>query len=440
MVIIKTSKGQSEYALFFYPFTIRQLEGMGLEAKKKKVLLRLPALKCPSARGEKEAKRIEALISNACKNWNFSELDSASREACGTMFRSLGIEVPASLGIGPEPRREFTLKDASKLFLTDPEIRDSPGRWRHEASLLNLVPRLGANTPVKLIKVAHLKQYQNDRLRERKQASTINRELATLSKLFRILVENDVVDVNPVRSLKALSTRSGERQVYLSFADVQLIASHCPKWYQDLIWTAYYTGARRGELLALTRKQVDLAKRIIVISPMATKEAHWKRIPIHQDLLPTIEPLVRFAPADTDNLFLLRDSKGARPIGLETFKNCWDRALTALEKSGEWKHARPRFHDLRHTWRTNARRSGIDFQIAETILGHQNKARSVSDRYGRISDKELLEAIEKLIVENGETEVLLAREITGKNGHGSNMGVTVEHQGKKKATQLGGLS
>jgi integrase len=439
MVIIKTSKGQSEYALFFYPFTVRQLEGMGLEAKKKKVLLRLPALKCPSAKGEKEAKRIEGLISQACKNWNFSDLDSVSREACARLFRNLGVQIPADIGDQYEIKREFTLKEACRLFLSDPEVSQCAGRARHESSLLNLAAKLGENTPIKSVWIQQLKQYQHDRLKEKAAPATINREFVTLSKLYTILVENRIIETNPVRLVKRLSAREGERQVYLSFADVQLIASHCPKWYQDIIWTAYYTGARRGELLGLTRKQVDLAKRIIVISPMATKEAHWKRIPIHQDLLPTIEPLVRFAPADTDSLFLLRDSKGARPIGLETFKNCWDRALTALEKSGVWKHARPRFHDLRHTWRTNARRSGIDFQIAETILGHQNKARSVSDRYGRISDKELLEAIDKLTVENGETEVLLAREITGKNGHGSNMGVTEEHQAKKKATQLGGL-
>ncbi|WP_353743188.1 hypothetical protein [Desulfomonile tiedjei] len=46
---------------------------------------------------------------------------------------------------------------------------------------------------------------------------------------------------------------------------------------------------RRGEILGLTRKQVNLSKRIIVLSPETTKEAHWKRVPIHKELIPILE-------------------------------------------------------------------------------------------------------------------------------------------------------
>lgn len=69
----------------------------------------------------------------------------------------------------------------------------------------------------------------------------------------------------------------------------------------------------------------------------------------------------------------------------------------------------PRFHDLRHTWRTNARRSGVDPQIAETIMGHVFRIRSVNDRYGRISDQELLKAIDMMNFDNGETEILVVQ-------------------------------
>lgn len=69
----------------------------------------------------------------------------------------------------------------------------------------------------------------------------------------------------------------------------------------------------------------------------------------------------------------------------------------------------PRFHDLRHTWRTNARRSGVDPQIAETIMEHVFRLRSVNDRYGRISDQELLKAIDMMNFDNGETEILVVQ-------------------------------
>ena len=68
----------------------------------------------------------------------------------------------------------------------------------------------------------------------------------------------------------------------------------------------------------------------------------------------------------------------------------------------------PRFHDLRHTWRTNARRSGVDAQIAESIIGHWLRGKSVNDRYGRIGNHELIDAIDKMSFDHGDTEILVS--------------------------------
>ncbi len=43
-----------------------------------------------------------------------------------------------------------------------------------------------------------------------------------------------------------------------------------------------------------------------------------------------------------------------------------------------------------------------------SILGHWFRGKSVSDRYGRISDQELVEAIDKMTFDHGETGILLA--------------------------------
>jgi integrase len=67
---------------------------------------------------------------------------------------------------------------------------------------------------------------------------------------------------------------------------------------------------------------------------------------------------------------------------------------------------RPRLHDLRHTWLTNARVSKIDHEIRQAILGHSDRMAPVSERYGRISDDELVSVIDLLVTDNGETEIL----------------------------------
>ena len=88
--------------------------------------------------------------------------------------------------------------------------------------------------------------------------------------------------------------------------------------------------------------------------------------------------------------------------------NCWPRACEALEEKELLKKPLPRFHDLRHTWKTNARRSGMDPEIREAILGHAERGKSVVERYGRISDQELVQAIDLMTFDHGETEILLA--------------------------------
>jgi integrase len=226
--------------------------------------------------------------------------------------------------------------------------------------------------------------------------------------MFQVLVEQRLVDANPCRLVKNLSQKSEERQAYLSQTDVQLIADHCPKWFRPIISTAYYTGMRRGEILGLTRKQVNLTKRMITLSPDDTKEAHWKRVPIHRELIPVLENALKVTCLGTEQVFLLKDGPSVRPLELETFKNPWPRACESLEEKELLAEPFPRFHDLRHTWKTNARRSGMDPEIREAILGHSSKQRLVSERYGRISDVELVKAIDAVTFDHGETEILVA--------------------------------
>jgi integrase len=106
---------------------------------------------------------------------------------------------------------------------------------------------------------------------------------------------------------------------------------------------------------------------------------------------------------ENDAVFLLHDRKGVRVPSLEGVKNCWPRACESLKLEKPW----PRFHDLRHTWKTNARRSGMDPEIRESILGHWFKEKSVVERYGRISDDELVRAVDRMTFDHGQTEIFV---------------------------------
>ncbi len=57
---------------------------------------------------------------------------------------------------------------------------------------------------------------------------------------------------------------------------------------------------------------------------------------------------------------------------------------------------RPTVHDLRHCWKTNAMRSGVHPAIADMILGHGDKKKSLQSLYLTISDQDLLDATDRM--------------------------------------------
>jgi hypothetical protein len=57
--------------------------------------------------------------------------------------------------------------------------------------------------------------------------------------------------------------------------------------------------------------------------------------------------------------------------------------------------SRPTVHDLRRCWKSNAMRSGVHLARADAILGHGNKKESLQSLYLTISDRDLLDAIDR---------------------------------------------
>lgn len=71
---------------------------------------------------------------------------------------------------------------------------------------------------------------------------------------------------------------------------------------------------------------------------------------------------------------------------------------------------KPTVHDLRHCWHTNSVRSGVHPAIADAILGHGDKKKSLQSLYMTISDDDLIRAIDMMRFDVGETEIWVKRQ------------------------------
>lgn len=62
----------------------------------------------------------------------------------------------------------------------------------------------------------------------------------------------------------------------------------------------------------------------------------------------------------------------------------------------------------------------MDPEIRENIMGHWHRGKTVTEKYGRISDEELILAVDSMTFDNGGTEILLSDGKKEKSDKGSN--------------------
>ena len=367
-----------------------------------------------SAKNEAEAKKIEKSVKTAFKIYRFDHLNPAELEVAVRIFENRGWKLPPELKM-PEAEEELTFIKAIKTYL---EADERHSRERNVYAIDRLVEYFGENLPLAEIKVPQIRQYRRSRL-EKVQNATVNRELSALSGIFKVQIEWENVDSNPCRMIDRLP--ESQRDNYVSWEDFNRLLDHS-WWLRDIIMMMYYTGMRFGEVVNLRWEMFKPERRMLVLPPSATKEGKSvkkakvssKRVPLRKEPMELLESLRK---GDGENVIRATGlifsysgryinhcgTKQGKPINRSMVRKAWKRAIGLACLDGL------QIRDIRHTWKTNAQRSGIDPTIRNAIVGHSSQ-RPVEDRYIKVSDEELLKAIDSMIFDNGWTELDLVEE------------------------------
>jgi len=356
-----------------------------------------------------DAKRIEKAVKTAFKIGTFGHLEPECLDVVIRTYENKGWALPPELA-RPEPAEELTLIKATREYLkADPKHRSE----RNLYAMNRIVEHFGESFPVAQIKVAQVRQYQVAR-QKKVENSTVNREVSVLSGVLRNQVELGHLDFNPCLMVKRLP--ANQRDSYLSWEDFNRLLEHS-WWLHDVLVMLYYTGMRFNEVVNLRWEMFKPERRMLVLPPRATKEGknpnklklRPKRVPLRKEAFELLESLRRTEGGKvvqaTGRIFVYSgrfkdNDKMYHGMEIEhsTVRKCWARA-TRLAEVPELQ-----IRDLRHTWKTNAQRSGMDPTTRNLIVGHSVE-RSVADRYIRVSDEELLKAVDSMGFDNGWTEL-----------------------------------
>jgi integrase len=282
-------------------------------------------------------------------------------------------------------------------------------RWKHLAPFFSGMRAANVTTD-------SVEKYKHQRRAEGAAPATVNRELAALRRAFNYgkrTTPPKVYTVPFIQMFKENNARQGfiEQE---AFARMVQEANRDGLWMRALLELAYTYGWRRGELLTLRVRNVDLNARTIRLDPGTTKNREGREVVMTSDL----EALIRAAVSGkqpTDHVFTrengkpIKDFRGAwRNLCVRAGTGHWEctQCEAALYKAqchcgGERRFVGPIPHDLRRSAAKAARRAGVAESVIMMMGGW--KTPSMFRRYAIVSNSDLRTAADMITRERAET-------------------------------------
>jgi len=156
-----------------------------------------------------------------------------------------------------------------------------------------------------------------------------------------------------------------------------VIEKDCPpigEGYFDFVYPmislALHTGARKGSLIGLKWRDVDLGKRVIVFQGEMSKSGNTILSPINSFLHEVLSKWKRQneitdAPRDLEKYVLSPCQDPYQPIS-NSAPTCWGSLLEDAEITNF------RWHDLRHTFASTLANSNVPLPTLQALMGHAN--------------------------------------------------------------------
>jgi integrase len=219
--------------------------------------------------------------------------------------------------------------------------------------------------------------------------ATVNRYKALLSAVFQWGINMEKLKDNPARRISNFKEPRLRRR-FLSPEEEKALREGVQLHYPDQepeLDLALYTGMRRNEIYRLEWTQVDFKLGLITVEGKAHANSSApsdRIIRMHPDARKALEELRRRAG------FSRYVCPGPHD-GTETERDWREWFESAAKKAGIQDFT---YHDLRHTFASRLRMSGVELTDIAEILGHRSLAMVM--RYAHVSEDYLKTAIEKL--------------------------------------------
>lgn len=262
---------------------------------------------------------------------------------------------------------------------------------------------------MKLIEITpqSISRFINEKQSENLKPKSINNLLVLIKAILNYGVKNELIQKNPAEHTKKLSIPHKEME-FLNIEEINLVLENCNEKFYAFLYTAIFTGMRKGEQLALNWKDIDFKSKKIRVNKSLYKK---------QVVEPKTKTSIRKIDMTDSHVLILQEHKRKHTIFSElvfpsqagTFMdpdNFIKRQYEPLLKGCGLRHIR--WHDLRHTYASLLISQNIPIKYIQSQMGHSS-IQVTLDRYGHLMPDvhdNAVNALENILRTNSNENIL----------------------------------
>lgn len=304
--------------------------------------------------------------------------------------RERAAELMARVAAGEDPAAERERRAAIPgfaAFARDeylPHARDTKRSWKDDASRLETgaIPFFGER-PLDTLTTRDVQQF-HAAMKERNSASTANRHLTLVHRMFALAIQWGIVERNPCAGVKKFQESPGAER-FLSADEVRRLLEALERAPNPVMASAFrmllFTGLRKREVLDLRWDDVDRERGTVVLRH--TKSGRVRTVHLNSAARGELDAMWARRAGKHPFVFPGREPKAPVASPNKAFRA----ALRAAKISG------CRIHDLRHTYASTLVNSGATLFEVQKALGHSSS--QMTQRYSHLADTTLRERAEQ---------------------------------------------
>lgn len=289
-----------------------------------------------------------------------------------------------------KPEAKMSFNELTKWYL-DLERVKMLARYSILKINLNSFNQVFGDTIVNQLKPADLENYQAKRKAQGQADSYVDQQIAMARAMINKAFDNDIVSGDTIkvfkRVKKLLKGDSNARDRVLSIEEFDKLMNALPSHARAIVATGYYAGMRKGEVINLTWDKVDMKSRVIGLDAADTKDREARRVPICDALYDILKNIPQ---AIHDNHVFLFKGKPVKDFRTALRKAC---RVAGISYGRETKGGFV-FHDTRHCFNTNMRKSGVPESVIMKITGHST--REMFLRYDTVDATDIRKAVDQM--------------------------------------------